>query len=126
MENKDIYGIETIDESNNHIFDQFNKILNDRNQNFIFFPWTAEISENKKIIQGLYLYELNLSGPKLTKDFIREIFYNSTETKIIKKKVDEDKTLVVIDLVLNKNGIGSLSEIITQYDLHDCEAAERA
>ena len=117
LENKDIYGIETIDESNNHIFDQFNKILNDRNQNFIFFPWTAEISENKKIIQGLYLYELNLSGPKLTKDFIREIFYNSTETKIIKKKVDEDKTLVVIDLVLNKNGIGSLSEIITQYDI---------
>ena len=115
--NKDIYGIEKIDESNNHIFDKFNKIINSTNQNYIFFPWTAEISEDKKKIQGLYLYELNLSGPKLTKDFIREIFYNSTQTKIIKQKVNNEKTLIVIDLVLNKNGIGSLSDIISQYDI---------
>ena len=115
--NKDIFGIETIDESNNHIFDKFNKIVNNTNQNIIVFPWTAEISEEKKKIQGLYLYELNLSGPKLTKDFIREIFYNSTQAKIIKQKVNNEKTLIVIDLVLNKNGIGSLSDIITQYDI---------
>lgn len=117
LNNKDIYGIEKIDESNNHIFEKFNKIINNVNKNIIIFPWTAEVSEQKKKIQGLYLYELNLSGPKLTKDFIREIFYNSTETKIIKQKVNNEKTLIVIDLVLNKNGIASLSDIITQYDI---------
>ena len=117
LNNKDIYGIENKDESNNHIFEKFNNIVNNSNKNIIFFPWTAEISENKKKIQGLYLYELNLCGPRLTKDFIREIFYNSTETKIIKQKVNNEKTLIVIDLVLNKNGIGSLSDIITQYDI---------
>jgi hypothetical protein len=117
LNNKDIYGIENIDESNNHIFEKFNKIVNDTIQNNIFFPWTAEIVENKKKIQGLFLYELNLSGPKLSKDFIREIFYNSTETKIIKQKVNSEKTLIIIDLVLNKNGIGSLSDIISHYDI---------
>lgn len=117
INNKDIFEIETKDESNNHIFDQFNKIINNKNKNIIFFPWTAEIFDNKKRIQGLYLYQLNLSGPKLTKDFIREIFYNSTKTKIIKKKVNDEKTLIVIDLFLNKNGIGSLGEIITKYDI---------
>ena len=117
LKNKDIYGIEKIDESNNHIFDKLNKIINNANRNAIFFPWTAEVSDQKKKIQGLYLYELSLSGPKLTQDFIREIFYNSTETKIIKQKVNKDKNLIVIDITLNKNGIGSLSEIITQYDI---------
>ena len=117
LKNKDIYGIEKIDESNNHIFDKFNKTINNINRNVFLFPWTAEISKQKKKIQGLYLYELNLSGPELTKDFIREIFYNSTETKIVKQKVNNEKTLIVIDLSLNKNGIGSLSEIITQYDI---------
>ena len=117
INNKDIFEIETKDESNNHIFDQFNKIINNKNKNIIFFPWTAEIFDNKKRIMGLYLYQLNLSGPKLTKDFIREIFYNSTKTKIIKKKVNDEKTLIVIDLFLNKNGIGSLGEIITKYDI---------
>ena len=117
LNNKDIYGIESIDESNNHIFEKFNKIVNNTIQNNIFFPWTAEIAENKKKIQGLFLYELNLSGPKLTKDFIREIFYNSTETKIIKQKINNEKTLIIIDLVLNKNGIGSLSDIISHYDI---------
>ena len=117
LNNKDLYGIEKIDESNNHIFEKFNKIVNNTIQNNIFFPWTAEIAENKKKIQGLFLYELNLSGPKLTKDFIREIFYNSTETKIIKQKINNEKTLIIIDIVLNKNGIGALSDIISHYDI---------
>ena len=77
----------------------------------------AEIVEKNQKIQGFYLYELNLSGPKLTKDFIREIFYNSTETKIIKQKISDEKTLIVIDLGLNKSGIGSLGDIISQYDI---------
>lgn len=115
--NKDIYGIENKDESNNHIFDKFNQNINNSNQNIIIFPWTAEISGIKKKIQGLYLYELNLSGPRLTKDFIREIFYNSTQAKIIKQKINNEKTLIVIDLILNKNGIASLSDIITHYEL---------
>ena len=118
LNNKEIYGIETKDESNNHIFDKFDKILNNTNKNIIFFPWTADISDTSKKIQGFYLYELNLSGPKLTKDFIREIFYNSTKTEIIKQKVNKEKTLIVINLELNKNGISSLSEVISQYDIY--------
>ena len=116
LNNKEMYGIETIDESNNHIFDKFNKIVNSTNQNIIFFPWNAEIDGEKKI-EGFYLYELNLSGPKLTKDFIREIFYNSTEINIIKQKVNDEKTYIIINVALNKNGISSLSEIISQYDI---------
>ena len=115
LNNKDIFGIERKDDSNNHIFEKFNKILSDKN--IIFFPWMAEIVEKNQKIQGFYLYELNLSGPKLTKDFIREIFYNSTETKIIKQKISDEKTLIVIDLGLNKSGIGSLGDLISQYDI---------
>jgi hypothetical protein len=116
LNNKEMYGMEVIDDSNNHIFDKFNKIVNSTNQSIIFFPWNAEIDGGKKI-EGFYLYELNLSGPKLTKDFIREIFYNSTKINIIKQKVNSEKTLIVINVELNKNGIASLSEIISQYDI---------
>ena len=116
LNNKEMYGMEAIDDSNNHIFDKFNKIINSTNQSIIFFPWNAEIDGGKKI-EGFYLYELNLSGPKLTKDFIREIFYNSTKINIIKQKVNSEKTLIVINVELNKNGIASLSEIISQYDI---------
>ena len=117
LKNKDIFGIESKDASNDHIFEKLNKIVNNTNKNIIFFPWMAEISEKKQKIQGFYLYELNLSKPKLTKDFIREIFYNSTETKIIKQKINDENALIIIELVLNKNGIGSLGDIITQYDI---------
>jgi hypothetical protein len=59
-----------------------------------------------------------LSGPKLTKDFIREIFYNSTEIKIMKQKINSKKTFVSIDLSLKKSGISSLNEIISKYDIY--------
>ena len=118
LNQKDIFDISEKNESNNHIFDKFNKIINNYNDITIIFPWKAENPDNMQIIQGLYLYELNLSGPKLTKDFIREIFYNSTETKIIKQKINNEKTFVSIDLSLKKSGISSLSDIISQYDIY--------
>ena len=118
LNQKDIYQIDEKDESNNHIFDKFNKIINNSNDITIIFPWKAENPDKKTIIQGLYLYELNLSGPKLTKDFIREIFYNSTEIKIMKQKITNEKTFVSIDLAFNKSGISSLSDIISQYDIY--------
>ena len=61
---------------------------------------------------------MNLSGPKLTKDFIREMFYNSTEMKITKQKINSKKTFISIDLSLEKSGILSLNEIISQYDIY--------
>ena len=118
LNQKDIFDIYEKDESNNHIFDKFNKIINNSNDITIIFPWKAEISDKKKKIQGLYLYELNLSGPKVTKDFIREIFYNSTEIKIMKKNINTEKTFVSIGLSLKKSGISSLSDIISQYDIY--------
>ena len=117
LNQKDLFDIHEKDESNNHIFDKFNKIINNPNDITIIFPWKAEILDKKQKIQGLYLYELNLSGPKLTKDFIREMFYNSTEIKFIKHKINNDKTFVSIDLSFRKNGILSLSDIISQYDI---------
>ena len=118
LNKKEIFGIEKKDESNNHIFDKFNKLINNSKDITIIFPWTAETSSNKEIIQGLYLYELNLSGPKLTKNFIREIFYNSSEMKIIKQKINKEKTFISMDISFKKDGIASLSDIISQYDIY--------
>ena len=118
LNQKDIFELDIKDESNNHIFDKFNKMINNTKDTTIIFPWKAEISSNKKVIQGLYLYELNLSGPKLTKDFLREIFYNSTEINVIKQKINEEKTFVSMDVSFKKNGIASLSDIISQYDIY--------
>ena len=118
LNQKDIFEIEKKDESNNHIFDKFNKIVNNTKDITIIFPWKAEVSNNKQIIQGLYLYELNLSGPKLTKDFLREIFYNSTEINVISQKINSEKTFVSMDVSFKKSGIASLSDIISQYDIY--------
>ena len=118
LNQKDIFGLDIKDESNNHIFDKFNKMINNTKDITIIFPWKAEISSNKKVIQGLYLYELNLSGPKLTKDFLREIFYNSTEINVTKQKINDEKTFVSMDVSFKKNGIASLSDIISQYDIY--------
>ena len=76
-------------------------MLNNAKDITIIFTWKAEISSNKKVIQGLYLYELNLSGPKLTKDFLREIIYNSTEINVMKQKINE-KTFVSMMFLSNK------------------------
>ena len=118
LNQEEIFGIKEKNESNNHIFDKFNKIINNSDDITIIFPWTAEIPDKKQKIRGLYLYELNLSGPKLTKDFIREMFYNSTEMKITKQKINSKKTFISIDLSLEKSGILSLNEIISQYDIY--------
>ena len=118
LNQENIFGITEKNESNNHIFDKFNKIISNYDDITIAFPWTAEVPDKKQKIQGLYLYELNLSGPKLTKDFIREIFYNSTEIKIMKQKINSQKTFISIDLSLKKSGISSLNEIISKYDIY--------
>ena len=118
LNQEDIFGKIEKDESNNHIFDKFNKIINNPDDITIVFPWKAEIPEKNQKIQGLYLYELNLSGPKLTKDFLREMFYNSTEIKFMKQKINNEKTFVSMDLTLKISGILSLSEIISQYDIY--------
>ena len=118
LNQEDIFGKIEKDESNNHIFDKFNKIINNPDDITIVFPWKAEIPEKNQKIQGLYLYELNLSGPKLTKDFLREMFYNSTEIKFMKQKINNEKTFVSMDLSLKISGILSLSEIISQYDIY--------
>ena len=118
MNQTDIFGKIEKDDSSNHIFDKFNKIIDNPNDITIVFPWKAEIPDKKQKIQGLYLYELNLSGPKLTKDFLREMFYNSTEIKFMKQKINNEKTFVSMDLSLKISGILSLSEIISQFDIY--------
>ena len=118
LNQKEIFELDKKDESNNHIFDKFNKLINNTKDITIIFPWKAEIFNKKQVIQGLYLYELNLSGPKLTKDFLREIFYNSTEINIIKQKINNEKTFVSMNVSFKKSGIASLSDIISQYDIY--------
>jgi hypothetical protein len=118
LNQKEIFELDKKDETNNHIFDKFNKLINNTKDITIIFPWKAEIFNKKQVIQGLYLYELNLSGPKLTKDFLREIFYNSTEINIIKQKINNEKTFVSVNVSFKKSGIASLSDIISQYDIY--------
>ena len=110
------------EENNKHIPEKFYKILfNNYDTNTIFFPFSAEIKENNTDqtlkMQGLYIYKLNLNNPKISKNFIREIFYNSTELKVSTKKINKEKTLIMIDLSLNKNGIVSLNSIIYKYEI---------
>ena len=94
-------------------------MINNTKDIIIIFLWKTEISSNKKFIQGLYLYELNLSGTKLTEDFLREIIYNSTEINVVEQKINE-KTFVSMDVSFKKKGIASLNDIISQYDTILC------
>ena len=84
----------------------------------MIFPLEITIKENKKLIKGLYIHKLEIkTTPNLTKNYIRELFYNSTELELINKKIDKEKTLIVIYISINKLGLIPLDKDLDKYDI---------
>ena len=108
--------------TNNHIIDKFNKILNNFNNNIIFFPFKIEEDEeinsnkNKKIILGIFPYEIQLENPKPTKNIIKELLRNSINEEITKHKINNE-TLVIIKLLLDKSSLLCFNKIIPKYEI---------
>ena len=118
MEDKE--GKNIIDLSNNHIYEKFNDMIIKENYNNIIFPWEGKVyeeNENKKIIKGIFIYELKLKNQIISKNYIRELFYNSTKLESTVKKINEEKNLVIINLSINKSGLVSLGKSIDKYDI---------
>ena len=104
--------------SNTHIVEKLNKILNGFT-NTIFFPWKVyedNNSNSNKIIYGLFPYNLKLEPPNPTKDIIRELLFNSTKINVDKYHVD-NKSLVIINLFINKYPLLSFKNIIYKYEI---------
>ena len=109
-------------------------MINNIEYNIIIFPWESiyekldeqkekEENENKKIeskqnvIKSIYIYDLKLKIPNISKNYIRELFYNSTKLEPTVKKINKDKNLVIIDISINKTGLVPLRKDIDKYDI---------
>ena len=132
--------------SNNHIYDVFNDMIKKKKYDVIIFPWEAklikkeeekneeikEIDNNinnkieeeksktnidEKSIRGIYIYDLKLKNPNISKNYIRDLFYNSTKLEPIVKKINKDKSLIIINITINKTGLIPLGKDIEKYDI---------
>ena len=104
--------------SNTHIIEKINKVIN-KSTNAIFFPWKAleEINSNSnKIIYGLIPYRIKLESPNPTKEIIRELLFNSTKVKIDKYNIN-NKSLVIINLSIDKWALLPFNNIIYKYEI---------
>ena len=134
--NKNIVNI-----SNNHLYEKFNDLIKKMNYNVIIFPWEAKLrnkkiegkkenienadekvlDENKnnvkKSIKGVYIYDLKLKNPNISKNYIRELFYNSTKLEPVVRKINKDKSLIIINISINKTGLIPLGKDIEKYDI---------
>ena len=127
-----------VDISNNHIYEKLNMMIKKTNSNIIIFPWEAKLIKNKeenenendniekngsdKIndngkINGIYIYELKLKNPNISKNYIRDLFYNSTKLETIVKKINKNKSLIIINISINKTGLIPLGKDIEKYDI---------
>ena len=132
-------GKNVVDLSNNHIYEKFNDmIINSDNNNIIIFPFEGQIvpeknetneagetketkenkiMENKQILKGIYIYGIKLKNQNISKNYLRELFYNSTKLEPVVKKINEEKNLVVINISINKSGLVALGKDIDKYDI---------
>ena len=104
--------------SNTHIVEKLNKFLNKFNH-IIFFPLKVSEDTNSnsnKIIYGLFPYNIKLEPPYPTKDIIRELLFNSTKVKTDKYNIN-NKSLIIINLSINKNTLFSFKDIIYKYEI---------
>ena len=126
-----------VDISNNHIYDKFNDMIKKKNSNIIIFPWEAQLikKDEKKeeekdqkteknnyngdcnTKRGVYIYHLKLKNPNISKNYIRDLFYNSTKLETIVKKINKDKNLIIINITINKTGLIPLGKDIEKYDI---------
>ena len=120
---EDKEGKNIINLSNNHIYEKFNDLITNVNSNAIIFPWESKVpNENKDNnneikIKGIYIYKLKLKTQNISKNYIRELFYNSTKLEPIVRKINEEKNLVIINLSINKSGLVTLEKSIDKYDI---------
>ena len=134
LQDKD--GKNIVNYSNNHIYEKFNDMVSNMDYNTIVFPWEAICEKEKmqeqnkesaneknekdleqKKIKGIYIYDLKLKIPNISKNYIRELFYNSTKLEPIVKKIGKDKNLIIIDISINKSGLVPLKKDIDKYDI---------
>ena len=73
--------------------------------------------DEKKTIRGIYIYELKLKNPNISKNYIRDLFYNSTKLEPVVKKINKEKSLVIINISINKTGLIPLGKDIDKYDI---------
>ena len=120
---EDKEGKNIINLSNNHIYEKFNDLITNVNSNAIIFPWESKVpNENKDNnneikIKGIYIYKLKLKTQNISKNYIRELFYNSTKLEPIVRRINEEKNLVIINLSINKSGLVTLEKSIDKYDI---------
>ena len=105
------------DQSNDHIFEILKNIIDEQNKDMFFFPFDIEISNNNNKIKCLYIKELNINKPNLNSIIIRDAFYKAIDMKINTKKINDEKTLIIINLKVNKNVIWSINNKIVQFDI---------
>ena len=128
-------GKNIVDLSNNHIYEKFNDLIDNVNNNCIIFPFEAQIEKEKnegtetkeikeidnqeknQILKGIYIYDLKLRKQNISKNYLRELFYNSTKLEPVVKKINEEKNLVVVNVSINKSGLVALGKIIDKYDI---------
>ena len=128
-------GKNIVDLSNNHIYEKFNDLIDNVNNNCIIFPFEAQIEKEKnegtetkeikeidnqeknQILKGIYIYDLKLRKQNISKNYLRELFYNSTKLEPVVKRINEEKNLVVVNVSINKSGLVALGKIIDKYDI---------
>ena len=123
-----------VDITNNHIYEKFNDMIKKMKSNVVIFPWETKLIEKnqkeenenkinnemineKKTIKGIYIYELKLKNPNISKNYIRDLFYNSTKLEPVVKKINKEKSLVIINIIINKTGLIPLGKDIEKYDI---------
>ena len=58
-----------------------------------------------------------MKNPEPSKSFLRYLFNKYTEINVTQKRFDEENTLIMINLSINKRGLASLVAIIDKYDI---------
>ena len=114
--NEELEKLEINRELNSHIIEKFNKILNNINNNIIFFPWNAFEGKNTKI-KGLYPYNISLKIPEANKNLIREIFFKSSNIEVIKQSITSKKTFITMLLTIDKKELITFNNIIDKYEI---------
>ena len=98
-------GKEENNENKNIIKDENEKIKNN------------EINSEGRDVKGIFIYELQLKNPNISKNYIRDLFYTSTKLEPIVKKINKEKSLVIINIIINKTGLIPLGKDIEKYDI---------
>ena len=97
----------------NNIKKENNNIIKDDNEN----NKNKEINDEQKELKGVFIYELKLKDPNISKNYIRDLFYTSTKLEPIVKKINKEKSLIIINIIINKTGLIPLGKDYEKYDI---------